>query len=248
MVIDAKIKLTVAYDGSEFYGFQKQREEPTVQSVLEEALSRINHARIFATGAGRTDSGVHAVGQVVCFKPEVQIPVKNWPKALNAILPGSLVVKSAQVVGENFHPIRDAKYKVYVYYMKTADYLSPFERRYVYRVPVELDVKGMKRAGLRLIGEKDFASFQVTGRPVVSTIREMYQLGLRREEDDLIVMKLIANGFLYKMARSIVGTLIEVGRGNLTPEDLDDILNARDRRRAGPTAKARGLTLLNVQY
>ena len=248
MVIDAKIKLTVAYDGSEFYGFQKQREEPTVQSVLEEALSRINHARIIATGAGRTDSGVHAVGQVVCFKPEVQIPVQNWPKALNAILPGSLVVKSAQVVDENFHPIRDAKYKVYVYYMKTADYLLPFERRYVYRVPVELDVREMQRAGLKLIGKKDFASFQVTGRPVVSTIRKMYQLGLRREENDLIVVKLIANGFLYKMARSIVGTLIEVGRGNLTPEDLDDILNARDRRRAGPTAKAYGLTLLNVQY
>lgn len=241
------VKLIVAYDGGEFHGFQRQREEPTVQSVLEKALNDINGAPTTVRGAGRTDAGVHAWGQVVAFCPRVQIPEERWPRALNRLLPPALLVRSAQPVGGDFDPVRDARWKHYRYEMSCGAIPSPFEYRYVHQVPVDISVASMRRAARLLIGRRDFASFQVSGRPAASTVRRMYQLGVVRRGERIIV-DLVADGFLYKMARSIVGTLIAVGGGQLAPEDMRRILDGRDRSLAGPTAPPQGLCMMRVYY
>lgn len=241
------VKLTVAYDGGEFFGFQRQREEPTVQSVLEAILGNMAGRPVVVYGSGRTDSGVHAWGQVVCFRPPVAMSVDRWPRALNRLLPPSLVVRHAEVVPGDFDPVRWARWKHYRYRMSITDVLSPFEQRYVHHLWFDPDIDAMRRAASHLLGRRDFASLQVSGRPVNSTVRCMYQMSVTAR-DDLVMVDMVADGFLYKMARSIVGTLLEVGRGSMKAGDMQDILAARDRSLAGPTAPARGLYLMRVCY
>ena len=242
-----QVRLTVAYDGGEFYGFQRQREEPTVQSCLEDALEQINRVPVRIKGAGRTDSGVHASEQIVCFRPSVHVPLECWPQALNGMLPPSLVVREADVVSACFDPVRDARWKHYRYSTAVKRILSPFEYRYVHWVPHELDAGAMQRAAAALLGRRDCASFQVSGRPTKSTVRTLYQVGISRD-DAVVRVDLVADGFLYKMARSIVGTLIEVGRGTISPSRMEHIVRAGDRSLAGPTAPAKGLCLMRVCY
>ncbi len=241
------VKMIVAYDGGDFHGFQRQREEPTVQSSLERALSEVNRAEVSIQGAGRTDAGVHARGQVVAFRPRVQIPLHRWPRAVNRLLPSGLVVRSAESVGQDFDPVRHARWKHYRYEISCGENPSPFERRYVCWLPTQLSVSKMQCAGHRLLGRHDFSSFQVSGRPVASPVRSLYQLAVHRQEGRIIT-DMVADGFLYKMARSIVGTLIYVGEGRIMPEEMRDILRERNRSRAGPTAPAQGLYMLRVQY
>ncbi len=247
MSSDEQVRLTVAYDGGEFYGFQRQREEPTVQSCLESVLKRINRGTVRIKGAGRTDSGVHAWGQVVCFRPLVSLPLQSWPEALNSRLPPSLVVREADLVSVAFDPVRDARWKHYQYRVSVGRLLSPFEYRYSHWVHHGLDVGVMRTAAGRLLGRKDCASFQVTGRPVHSTVRTIYQAAIT-EEGHGVRIDLVANGFLYKMGRRIAGTLIEVGRGAISLPDMDRIVDARERSLAGPTAPAKGLCLMRVCY
>lgn len=244
---DVQVRLTVAYDGGEFYGFQRQREEPTVQSCLEGALERINGGPVRIRGAGRTDSGVHAWGQVACFRPSVRLPLERWPEALNSMLPPSLVVREADQVPGVFDPVRDARWKHYRYRVAVGGFISPFEHRYLHWIPHQLDLGVMRRAAVGLIGRRDCACFQVSGRPVQSTVRSVYQLGIT-EGEGVVTVDLVADGFLYKMARRIVGTLIEVGRGAILLSNMDRIVDAGDRTPAGPTAPARGLCLMRVCY
>ena len=248
-MLDYKVKLTVSYDGGSFFGFQRQREEPTVQSVLSEALETINQQPVVPEGAGRTDSGVHALGQVVCFTPEVNIPLENWPGAINGLCPSSLVVRKAEKVCADFDPIRWARYKHYRYLIDTSGLILPFYDGYVYKCRYDdLDTEAMGTAAAELLGKCDFASFQVSGRPVQSTVRTMYQIGVHEGKPDRIVVDMIAGGYLYKMARSIVGTLIEVGRGSLNIQDFREVIDVRDRTAAGPTAPPEGLYLVAVKY
>jgi len=244
---DAQVKLTVAYDGGEFYGFQRQREEPTVQSTLEATLHSMARKPVPVHGAGRTDSGVHAWGQVVCFRPPVAMSIARWPRALNRLLPPSLVVRSAELVPGDFDPVRWAKWKHYRYRISVTDVLSPFQQEYVHHLWFDPDIGAMRRAALQLLGRRDFASFQVSGRPVSSTVRCMYQLSVTAR-GELITVDMVADGFLYRMARSIVGTLLEVARGSTEPGSMENILAGRDRSLAGPTAPARGLYLMRVCY
>ncbi|MFO8059291.1 MAG: tRNA pseudouridine(38-40) synthase TruA [Bacillota bacterium] len=242
-----QLRLTIAYDGGEFYGFQRQREEPTVQSCLERALERINREPVRIRGAGRTDSGVHARGQVVCFRPAVTLPLQRWPEALNGLLPPSLVVVRVDRVPASFDPVRDARWKHYRYRVVAGGFRWPFEARFVHWVPYGLDVRKMQRAAARLLGRRDCAPFQVSGRPVRSTVRTIYQAAVT-ERDGVVSLDVVADGFLYRMARRIAGTLIEVGRGAIFPSDVDRIIGAGDRSLAGPTAPARGLCLMYVKY
>lgn len=242
-----QIRLTVAYDGGAFYGFQRQREEPTVQSVLEAALSELNRAPTEVRGAGRTDSGVHAREQVVCFFPSLAIPEERWPFAVNQRLPAELVVRKADEVSDHFDPVRQAKWKHYRYVIHQDRVPSPFTRRFVWHVRDHLDLCEMRKAGKRMLGAQDFAAFQVAGRPVRHTVRNLRLLWVRRKGKYLLI-DLVADGFLYKMARSIVGTLVEVGRGAILETDVQRILREKDRSRAGPTAPAQGLFLMRVHY
>ncbi|MFP4199875.1 MAG: tRNA pseudouridine(38-40) synthase TruA [Clostridia bacterium] len=241
------ILLTVAYDGSGFYGFQKQREEPTVQSVLHQALEKVNGRPTKALGAGRTDSGVHAFAQAVCFRPSVSIPVDRWPLALNRELPDGIWVKGAREVDDDFDPIERAHWKHYRYRIRRDDSGLPFLANYAWHLFDDLDTRAMKRAGSELRGERDFAAFQVTGRPVTSTVRNMYELRITEDHHGYCV-DLIANGFLYKMARTIVGTLVEIGKGGMTLEEMCDARDRGDRSSMGPTAPAHGLFLVRVGY
>ncbi len=241
------ILLTVAYDGTGFYGFQKQREEPTVQSVLHTALEEINRRPTQVRGAGRTDSGVHAFAQAVCFRPSVDIPVDRWPPALNRELPDGIWVKSAREVDADFDPLGWAHWKHYRYRIRRDDSGLPFLANYAWHLFGVLDTRAMQCAGEELTGERDFAAFQVTGRPVRSTVRNMYRLGIT-EDDHGYCVDLIADGFLYKMARSIVGTLVEIGRGGMTLRQMCDARDRGDRSSMGPTAPAHGLFLVRVGY
>ena len=237
----------VAYDGLDYHGFQRQREEPTIQSVLEQALFEINKVPISLQGAGRTDAGVHALGQVATFSPQVSIPIDRWAVALNRLLPRDVVVRRASEVDHDFDPVRWAKRKHYRYVIHREAVPSPFYRRYSWHLNASLCVENMQQAIALLKGTRDFAAFQVSGRPVKSTIRRMYRCSVR-DEGRFIYVDLMADGFLYKMARSIVGTLVEVGQGRTSLEEFQSILNSGDRSNAGVTAPPEGLFLIRVRY
>lgn len=243
------VVLTVAYDGTDYCGFQRQRPgpRPSIQQVLEEAIARAVGQEARVTGAGRTDAGVHAEKQVVSFRAVTRIPVERLPYALNRFLPPDVVVTGAYPGKEGFHPRFSAASKVYRYTIWRAPFPSPFFRRYAWHHPKPLDVAAMRQAAASLVGRRDFAALAGAGRPVRDTVRTV----LRCEVDErppLLVVRVEADGFLYKMARTIVGTLVEVGRGRYPPEAVADILASRDRRRAGPAAPAMGLCLEDVRY
>ncbi len=242
-----RIALTVAYDGTRFHGFQRQREEPTVQSCLEDALRTINGTAVVVRGAGRTDAGVHAFAQVVCFDPDVQIPLDRWPVAMNGLLPEGIWVKGARLVPGDFDPVGWASWKHYRYRIRLDDGGLPFLANFAWYLMRNLDLSEMERAARGLEGVRDFASFQVSGRPVKSTVRNMHRLVVTSDQS-VVSIDMIADGFLYKMARSIVGTLVEVGLGRITPEDLWSARDAGDRSAAGPTAPGHGLFLIAVGY
>ena len=241
------IALTVAYDGTKFHGFQRQREEPTVQSVLEESLRRVNDGPTGIRGAGRTDAGVHALGQVVSFEPRVAIPLHRWPRALNGSLPRGIWVRDARWAPEGFRPVEWSTWKHYRYCMRTDDTGLPFLSEFCWYLFRPLDVGEMSRACAFLAGRRDFAAFQVTGRPVKSTVRTMYRIETNCI-GGLVTVDFVADGFLYKMARSIAGTLAEIGKGTMTIEEMMAAQELGDRSRMGPTAPGHGLFLVSVGY
>jgi len=241
------VRLTLAYVGTRFAGWQVQPERPTVQGVLEERLSRLLQERVSVAAAGRTDAGVHALGQVANFSTERDLPLAGLRRGLNSRLPEEIRLMEASEAAPAFHARSDARSKEYRYRMTRAEVVSPFEAPFVTPIHGVLDVTAMREAAGCLLGRHDFTSFCPANCEQDNRVRTV-TLARLEENGDEIVFTVRAGGFLRHMVRTIVGTLVAVGRGGLRPDDLGAILQARDRRAAGPCAPARGLTLMKVFY
>jgi tRNA pseudouridine38-40 synthase len=240
------IRLTLQYDGTDFHGFQRQVGVPTIQEAVEQKLERITGAPTAVVGAGRTDAGVHATGQVINFRTEGAIPTERVCMALNSLPPYSIVARGAREVEPEFHARFDATSRSYRYVILRGD-PSPFLRRYAWRVTVPLDVAQMREAAGALVGRFDFAAFCAAGAEVRSTVREIRELRIA-ERGRLLWIDVTADGFLHSMVRIIVGTLVEIGSGARPARAMAEIRDGRDRGAAGPTAPPHGLYLTRVRY
>jgi len=239
-------KITLAYDGTEFVGWQRQANGVSIQGLIEDALAKLDGRAVAVAGAGRTDSGVHALGQVAAFTLERPMPAEAVLRALNAHLPDAIRILSADDVPASFHPRFAAQSKTYRYRILNTEVASPFERRYAWHVPGALDVAAMDAAARMLEGEHDFAAFQAAGSDVASTVRDVRSSRIFAGE--LLAYEVTGSGFLRHMVRTIVGTLVEIGRGRRTADSMAHLLVLRDRAHAGPTAPALGLFLVGVDY
>jgi tRNA pseudouridine38-40 synthase len=247
------IRLILAYDGTDFHGWQRQPDAPTVQARLEGALHKLTGVPTPVCGSGRTDAGVHAVHQVANFHTESAIPCGNFVSALNHLLPPTIRIKRADDVPPAFHARYDVLRKTYRYRILMTPVCSPLMWRFVCHYPFPLDRPRMAQAAALLEGEHDFTSFAgADGQDdegVKSCVRAIHRSRLLwRPRSSLLVYEITGKGFLRYMVRNIVGTLMEIGRGKLAAEDISSILAARDRTLAGPTAPAQGLCLMNVEY
>lgn len=242
------LAINVAYDGSDFHGWQIQPDQTTIQGLLQSALSELEGATVNIQGSGRTDTGVHALKQVASFALGNPIPLVNLPKAMNRLLPTSVRVLAAREVPSDFHARHSATAKTYEYRIYRGKICSPFESRYLYALACSLNEPSMAITASRFVGRHDFQALAANGgKENQSTVRTIYCSELHRN-GDLLIYRVRGSGFLYHMVRNIVGTLIEVGRGNLTPNDIPDLLKNKDRSAAGPTAPPQGLFLTDVEY
>ena len=259
------LKLTLAYDGHEFFGWAIQPERPTVQGTLVETLSKITGEKVRLYGSGRTDGGVHALGQVAHFKTRSPIPPDNLQRALNALLPASIRVYSVEEVPLDFHARWHARAKTYRYRILRAAVCPPFLRHYVYHYPYELDAAAIERAAPLFEGEHDFSTFGSWDPEdsQQSRIRTIFSSRLERaspssvgqaflpatsESEAELIYTVRGRSFLRYMVRKLVGTLLEVGKGRLAPEDIPRLFEARDRALSGPTVPPEGLYLVEVEY
>jgi pseudouridylate synthase I len=244
-----KLKCTVAYDGTHFFGYQVQPGKRTVQREIESALERIHHGeKVRITASGRTDSGVHAYGQVFHFESPLAIPEKNWSKALNSVLPDDIFIRDTEVVPDYFHARYDVKQKEYHYRLLTRKEPDLFRRLYTLHVPVPLDLRKMKEAAAFIIGTHDFSCFCAARTEVKSKVRTVYHLDVVPQPPDETLICISGSGFLYQMVRIITGTLLDVGAGKLKPEEVQTIIAGKDRQAASRTVASCGLTLWKVNY
>jgi tRNA pseudouridine38-40 synthase len=242
------IKITLEYDGTNYQGWQYQKHtKKTIQQVLEDRLTKLNKSKVKVYGAGRTDSGVHALGQTANFHLEAPVPIERLPIALNSMLPDDIVCKKAENVSDDFHARYYAQGKKYRYRILNKSLHSVFTRNYVYTFYQKLDLSRMKKAVKDLEGEHDFSAFKSSGSDVSSTIRTIEYINITKQDDE-IWLEIIGDGFLYNMVRIIVGTLLEIGVRKIAFDDIPRIMESRNRRRAGFTAPAKGLTLDKVYY
>src|SRR5262245_46010850 len=240
--------LTLSYDGTDFNGWQTQPGYRTVQETVEKALAEFTgEPRVRLNASGRTDAGVHAVGQVANFYTPAAYPAEVFVRAVNARLPPDVVVRAAREADQAFDANKDAKRKLYRYVIHDGPVPSPFRRRYACHVRRRLDAAAMRRASRCLIGRHDFHSFETDWPNRLTSVRTVTHLGVSRA-GEYIWIDVEADGFLYNMVRSIAGTLIDVGRGHIPEGYVDEVLKAEDRRLAGPTAPPQGLFLMRVTY
>ncbi|ARC67156.1 tRNA pseudouridine(38-40) synthase TruA [Bacillus licheniformis] len=244
-----RMKCTISYDGHLFYGYQVQPGQRTVQDELEKALQTLHKAkeRIPVVSSGRTDSGVHAVGQTIHFDSPLSIPEAKWPYALNALLPDDISVRKAEAVNDQFHARFSAKRKEYRYMIYRGRHPDVFKRYYAYHVPYDLDMEKVKEASRYLVGTHDFTSFCATKTEVKDKVRTVHELEWSDTGDGL-QMRIVGSGFLYNMVRIIAGTLLDVGTGKFSPGDIEKMILAKNRDAAGRTAPAHGLYLWRVIY
>ena len=245
------LKLTVAYDGSKYVGWQVQKNGISIQQKLEEAWEAITQEKTRITASGRTDAGVHAIAQICSLQTDTKIDYEKLPIALNANTPFDITVLDVVPAPQGFHAIRDALGKTYRYQIQFGRKMDPLQRNFRWFIPKPLDIDAMETAAGYLIGEYDFASFQSAGSERNSTVRNVTQLELKCQSTahyDYLDLTISANGFLYNMVRNIVGTLVRVGQGTQSAEWVKVVLDAGDRRQAGQTAPAHGLFLLEVNY
>jgi len=245
-----RIKITLAYDGTDFHGWQVQPNLPTIQGVLQQVLAEIEGRPVHVTGAGRTDAGVHALAQVAAFDLVNPIPVENLRRAMNRLLPPQIRVLEVQQARPDFHPRHQALSKTYEYRIWRTEICPPFERRYVHHFPYPLDEPRIMEAAPLLVGEHDFTAFAATDerdREGGSKVRRIFASQLDRRGDRL-VYRVTGSGFLKHMVRNIVGTLLRIGRGNLDAAGLRMLLESGKPAGAGPTAPACGLFLIEVRY
>lgn len=242
-----RIKLIVAYDGTNYCGWQTQINGITVEEVLNKTLSGLLKEDIRVIGASRTDSGVHALGNVAVFDTESKIPGDKFSFALNQRLPEDIRIQESCQVEDDFHPRFCDTIKTYEYKILNRKFALPTERLYSAFVYYPLDVEKMQMAAAYLVGEHDFKSFCSSGSQVESTVRTITDISVEKH-GEMISIRVSGNGFLYNMVRIIVGTLMKIGLGVWQPERMEEILNACDRNAAGPKAEARGLTLVEIRY
>lgn len=245
------LKLVIAYDGTNYVGWQVQPNGLAIQQVLETAWTSITQETIRITASGRTDSGVHALEQVCSLCTDSQISADKLVLALNANLPLDIRVLEANEAPINFHAIRDAVSKTYRYQIQTGNVHDVFQQRYRWFVPRRLDVAAMQQAAQHIIGKHDFSSFEATGASREDSIRTVIDLLIkpwRTDRFEFVDIEITADGFLYNMVRNIIGTLIVVGRGKKQPDWVLSVVQARDRNQAGETAPAHGLSLVTVRY
>ncbi|MHB0912269.1 MAG: tRNA pseudouridine(38-40) synthase TruA [Armatimonadota bacterium] len=241
------VKAVVEYDGTDFHGFQKQPRLRTVQGELERAAGKILGEPVKVIGAGRTDAGVHATGQVINLSVPDFFPTDRFAVAVNGALPLDLRIKSAEEVGEGFHARYSAKSRTYVYVVLNREVPSALLARYAWYLREQLDLPAMQAAGERLLGTRDFATFGMPDRAGASTMRTIFDIRIRRKRDAVFFI-VKANAFLRGMARALVGTLVDCGRGRLAPGDIDGILAAGSRDAVKVIAPGRGLYLVRVEY
>lgn len=242
-----RIKLEIAYDGTAYCGWQLQPGMPTVEAEINKALSALLGEEVTVIGASRTDSGVHALGNVAVFDTETAIPPDKICLAVNQRLRDDIRVMSSVEVAPDFHPRKVKCVKTYEYKILNSRIAVPTNRLYVNHIYYALDVKLMQEAAKYLIGEHDFKSFCSVNTQVTDTVRIIYDLDVLKD-GDMITIRIKGNGFLYNMVRIIAGTLIEAGRGKYPPEKVAEILRGQERSLAGPTAPAQGLTLVKIDY
>ena len=242
-----RVFLKIEYDGTEYCGWQIQPNALTVQQKIEESITRLTGESVSVTGSGRTDSGVHALGQIAHFDTQSTIPAEKFSSALNQFLPSDVkVVESWQVKGD-LHARYSAKRKTYRYKLYLSKNARPLMDRYMARVDFNLDIGAMQTACEKFVGKHDFACFLASGSEVKDTVREIYFAKIDRQGEE-ITFTVCGNGFLYNMVRIMVGTLVKVGMGKLKAEEVGEILLSGDRKRAGITMPPQGLTLVSVEY
>jgi len=241
------IKVVVSYDGTDYFGFQYQPGVPTVQAELERVLALITKEKVTVFGSGRTDAGVHAEGQVINFRTEARIPIDKLCVAMNSLLPPSVAAMEASEVDADFHARYSARARLYAYDILNRETPHALQARYSWHVRRPLNVEAMSVAAKPLVGVCDFTSFACADRDDGSPVRDMMSIDVERRGEHVIV-SMRANAFLRSMARIIVGTLVEVGLGIRSASEVENILEARDRRTAGKTAPPHGLCLKEVEY
>jgi len=257
-------KMTVAYDGTQYAGWQVQLRRQTIQSMLEKAIEQVCRQRVRVTGSGRTDSGVHAIGQVASFSLDHwRASASDLTRAVNSKLPSDIAVCEIVDADQNFHAIRDAAGKRYRYQIRIGGVRDAFEYRYRWHLPGPIDVQAMAAAAQLIRGQQDFASFQAAGSDRKTTVRDIRALDIIDQDTSAVcsgagqggcdnvhnlAIEVEADGFLYNMVRNIVGSLVEIGRGKRPPSWIAEVIAARDRKVAGPTAPPHGLFLLWVEY
>ena len=241
------IKLILEYDGTAYAGWQRQPDRPTIQETIEAAIEGVTQTKVPVIGAGRTDAGVHAIGQTASFRIDRAMTSYEWTRALNAHLPDTVVVRSAAIMPDEFHARHSAKGKLYEYRLLNRGERPAVDRQYCWHIHKPLDDASMNRAAAALTGSHDFSSFQTQPTENDDPICHLQHLSVFREGDRLRI-EAYADRFLKQMVRSIVGTLVEVGQGKRPPDSLKTILTARDRSAAGKTAPPQGLFLIRVDY
>lgn len=241
------IKLIISYDGTNYHGWQRQDNAITIQETIEKACIKLFNQELVLKGAGRTDTGVHALGQCASFIVETSIPVDRIPLALNRLLPDDIVITDAQAVPLDFHPQYWAKHKTYRYQIMNGKYPIPQMRHYAHFVYHPLNESMMNKAARHFIGTHDFAAFCSTGSDKKITERTIYSASVIRD-GDIITFEVCGNGFLYNMVRIMVGTLIQVGKGKKEPDSIPKIILSKQRQNAGMTAPAHGLTMCHIDY
>ncbi len=241
-------KLIIEYDGTRYHGWQRQKDDRTIQQEIEQALSTMTARQVTLNGSGRTDAGVHAFGQVANFRCETDLTQEIFQKGLSSLLPDDIVIKDCRLVDESFHARYDVKSKIYHYKILNRKVPTAIGRQYAWFIRRRLDTAAMRSAISHIIGSHDFKSFEGTGSPRSHTTRNVMAAELIENNDGSIIFKIEADGLLRYMVRNIVGTLVDVGLGKITPAEFKDILESKKRSNASATAPAHGLFLMEVRY
>lgn len=242
-----RIKLTVSYDGTNYCGWQRQSDKPSIQQTIEEAIKQVTNEEVKVCGSGRTDSGVHALGQVCHFDTNSTIPAEKFFIALNIVLPNDIKVIKSEKADDNFNACRSAKKKTYSYTFYTGQTVLPLLERYATKIDGSVDVELMKQASALLVGEHDFKCFCASGGSTLTTVRTLYSIDVI-SYDNIIKITVCGNGFLYNMVRIIAGTLLAVGQKRISIENVKEMLNTGKRELGGRTIASKGLCLEKVEY
>jgi tRNA pseudouridine38-40 synthase len=242
------IKIVIEYDGTKYNGWQSQKNGVGIQEMITNAIHQVTGEDIKINGSGRTDAGVHAIGQTANFLTESSIPANKFPVAINSFLPKDIVIKSAEDMDKDFHARYSVKGKKYMYVLNNSKVRSALDFYREYHMGQELDYKKMKKASEFFEGTHDFRGFMASGSSIKDTIRTISKVQLKKREDGRIIFCFTGDGFLYNMVRIMVGTLIDVGLGKINPDEIPDIIKSKDRKRAGKTVPAQGLYLMEVYY